>query len=62
MERLWVIQKRKKKGFSQKETAEKVGISQPSYCDIEHGKINPSVKTAKAIAEVLGFDWTKFFE
>ena len=57
-----IIQKRKEIGMSQKDAAAKVGISQPSYCDIEHGKINPSIKTAKAIGELLGVDWTKLFE
>lgn len=60
--REYITQKRKELGLSQKDAAAKVGISQPSYCDIEHGKINPSVKTAKAIANVLGFEWTKLFE
>ena len=62
MVREWIIKKRTELKLTQKTTAEKVGISQPSYCDIKHGKINPSVKTAKAIAHVLGFEWTKFFE
>ena len=60
--REYIIQKRKVIGMSQKDAAAKVGISQPSYCDIEHGKINPSIKTAKAIGELLGVDWTKLFE
>lgn len=60
--REFIIQKRKELGLSQKDTAAKVGISQPSYCDIEHGKINPSIKTAKSIGAVLGFDWAILFE
>ena len=28
----------------------------------ERNERRPSVETAKAIADVLGFDWTKFFE
>ena len=30
--------------------------------EIENGNANPSVKVAKKIAAVLGFDWTMFFE
>lgn len=57
-----IIRKRKELGLSQKDTAAKVGISQPAYCDIEHGKNNPTIKTAKSIAEVLGIEWTALFE
>lgn len=57
-----IIRKRKELGLSQKDTAAKVGISQPAYCDIEHGKNNPTIKTAKSIAEVLGVEWTVLFE
>ena len=58
----WLIERRKMRGLSQKDISEKVGISQPSYCNIENGNRQPSVTTAKRIAEVLGFDWTEFFE
>jgi len=44
-----------------REVAQQCGIDEFAYCMIEHGKRTPSVKTAKKIAEVLGFDWTKFF-
>jgi len=30
--------------------------------EIENGNANPSVKVAKKIAAVLGFDWTRFFD
>lgn len=62
MERNWLIAIREKKKLSQKYVSEEVGITQPSYSNMERGKIRPSVKTAKAIADVLGFDWTKFYE
>ncbi len=38
-----------------------VSIAQSYYCDIEKGNKKPSVSTAKKIAFVLDFDWTKFF-
>lgn len=60
--RNWLEAIRKERGLSQKQAAEKVGISQPSFCDIENGKKNPAVDTAKAIAAVLGFDWTRFYD
>lgn len=58
----WLITIREEKGMSQKYVAEQVGVAQPSYCTIEKGKTNPSVPVAKRIANVLGFDWTRFFE
>jgi transcriptional regulator with XRE-family HTH domain len=58
----WLIKLRKKKGLTQVEVAEKAGISQPSLCDIERGVTSPRPDTAKKIAEVLDFPWTKFFE
>ncbi len=59
--RNWLIAMREDQGIKQCDVAKKVGIAQPSYNMIEKGKRNPAVKTAKAIAEVLGFDWTRFY-
>lgn len=61
-ERNWLVALRKKAGLNQKEAAFRSGIKQPSYCEIEKGKSTPRIYTAKRIAEVLGFDWTLFFE
>lgn len=60
--RQWLSKIRETKGFTQKQVAEKCGISRSFYADIEQGTRNPKVNTAKAIGEVLGFDWTLFFE
>lgn len=60
--RYWLGNIRELKGFTQKAVAEKVGISRSFYSDIEQGTRNPKVTTAKRIADVLGFDWTLFFE
>ena len=58
----WLIDIREEKGFTRKAVAEKVDVSQPTYCNIENGKRGLRVETAKKIAEVLGFDWQRFFE
>ena len=58
--RKWLIELRK--GYSQTQIAEAVGISQQMYSAIELGERRPSVEVAKKIAAVLGFHWTKFFE
>ncbi len=60
--RSWLIEARLQKGLTQKEVAELVQISQPSICDIEQGNKTPRPDTAKRIAKVLGFDWTRFFD
>lgn len=60
--RKWLIEKRKESHLSQDEIATKCGISRQYYGFIESGARNCPVKTAKKIAEVLGFAWEKFFE
>ena len=60
--REWLIEARRKKGFTQEQVATNCGISRQYYSFIESGDRNAPVKTAKKIAEILGFDWQKFFE
>ncbi len=62
MERAWLIAIRENSGISQKCVSEQIGVSQPSYSNIENGKRTPSVRVAKKIAAALGFDWTQFYE
>lgn len=59
MERKWLIEKRGE--LTQQEAADLVGLSRGAYANIEIGNRNPSVKVAKKIAEVFGFQWTNFF-
>lgn len=58
----WLVAIRKDRGMTQKAVATEAGITGPSMCEIEKGDINPSVETAKRIAAVLDFPWTRFFE
>ena len=44
---------REQLGISQKELAEKAGISQSFLCDIEQGGCKPSIDTAVKLAQVL---------
>jgi len=53
---------RKKRGLTQQQLAELVGVDRTLISKIESGAATPSVTTAKKIAAVLGFDWVKFFE
>lgn len=61
MIRYWLRKSRVDKGMTQKAVAEQVGITQPSYHQIECGENNPTVETARKLGYVLGFDWTMFF-
>lgn len=49
-------------GMTQEQLAEKVGVIRQTISNIECGLALPSVQTAKAIAEVLEFNWAEFFE
>lgn len=58
----WLKQIRVSKNFTQSQVASKVNLSESFYCQIEKGVRKPSVANAKQIADILQFDWTKFFE
>lgn len=55
----WLLEKRGK--MTQTQVANHADITQQQYSHIENGFRLPSVKTAKKIANVLDFDWTRFF-
>ena len=56
-----VKERREELGMSQKDLAEKAGISQSFLCDIEQGRSKPSIDTALKIAEALNISDVKFF-
>ena len=56
-----VKERREELDISQKELAEKVGISQSFLCDIEQGRSKPSIDTALKTAEALNIDDIKLF-
>lgn len=45
---------RKHRGLTQKELADKAGISRPYLTEIETGKKDGSIRAMKSLAEVLG--------
>ena len=57
-----IKERREQLGISQKELAEKAGISQSFLCDIEQGRSKPSIDTAIKISQVLNVSDIKFFE
>lgn len=52
---------RTEKGMTQEQLAEVVGVVRQTISNIECGLTLPSITNAQAIAQVLGFDWTNFF-
>lgn len=52
---------REDEGLTQEQLAEKVGVVRTTISNIECGLSLPSVPTAKAIGEVLNFDWKDFY-
>lgn len=61
-QRTWLKHQRLTKGLTQKDVADKAKIARTTYASIEQGERNASVPTAKAIANILDFDWTIFFD
>lgn len=43
-----LLQWRNQMGFTQRQAAEALGMTQPNYCDLEHGK-NPRTGNARPI-------------
>lgn len=58
----WLKKLRKEQKLTQANVSEVAGISHQSYSFIETGRRKPTVRVAKRIAAVLGFEWTRFFE
>lgn len=48
-----IRQARLRKGITQNQIAEKIGISQPTYAQWENGKRRPKMETLKKIADAL---------
>lgn len=57
-----IKERREELGLTQKELAEKAGITQSFLCDIEQGRSKPSIDTAVKIADALNISDIKFFE
>lgn len=57
-----IRERREALGISQKELAEKCGITQSHLCDIEQGRNKPSIDVAVKMAKVLNIESIKFFE
>jgi len=60
--REWLRDIRKARGLTEAAVAAAAGITQVAYHWIESGERTPRPETAKKIAAVLGFPWTRFYE
>lgn len=54
--------KRLQKKITQTELGELCGCDRSMIAKIESGEAKPSIRLAKVIADVLGFDWTSLYE
>lgn len=53
---------RSEKGMTQEQLAAAIGVVRQTISNIECGLALPSITNAQAIAQVLDFDWTNFFD
>lgn len=53
---------RKSANLTQAALSELCKCGRTTICMIENGNLKPSVKLAKKIGSVLGFEWTLFYE
>lgn len=59
--RKWFKDLRMSKGYTQEKLADMVDVDTTTINKIELGHRRPSVEVAKSLGELLGFDWTMFF-
>lgn len=62
MKRTWLADIRNNLNMTHQDVADKINVSRQYYGMIENGERDPSVSTAKKIANTLEFDWTIFFD
>ncbi|NAX21560.1 HTH-type transcriptional regulator PuuR [Vibrio sp. V39_P1S14PM300] len=56
-----IVQLRKSHGLSQRELAEKAGITHSAISSIENGKVSPSVSSLQKIVNVFSLSLSEFF-
>ncbi|MBS3885583.1 MAG: helix-turn-helix transcriptional regulator [Dethiobacter sp.] len=58
----WLKNMRVNQGYTQADIAEMACVDVTMISKIELGERRPSVEVAKKIANVLGFNWTLFYQ
>ncbi len=56
-----IAQLRKERGLSQRELAEKAGITHSAISSIENAKVSPSVSSLQKIVNVFSLSLSEFF-
>lgn len=56
------LAERKRLGLTQRQLADKLGVSKNHISDIERGVKHPGVKLAKKMSELTKVEWYKFIE
>ncbi len=62
MKRIWLINSRLNLGLTREKLAQIFQVSVPAYVAYELGTRTPRPVKAKMLAELLGFDWTRFYD
>lgn len=57
-----ILLRRRQLGITQTELARRAGLGKSTLCDIEKGRLIPSVKSLQKIAHALGIPIASFFE
>ncbi len=60
--RHWLIQARQEKGKTRPQIARELNVSSQIIQYWESGQRTPSPPIAKMYAQILGFEWTRFYE
>jgi transcriptional regulator with XRE-family HTH domain len=50
-----ILERRLELGLSQRQLAERVGVSQPTICDYENGHLQPRLGVLRLLSETLHF-------
>jgi transcriptional regulator with XRE-family HTH domain len=58
----FIHQMRKKNNLTQEFLANKLGVSRPTYCQIENGERDITVNEAKKLADIFGIKFNDFLE
>jgi transcriptional regulator with XRE-family HTH domain len=56
-----ILKIRQEKRMTQTEVARKAGLANATLCDIEKGRLTPSLRTLEKLAFALGVHITEFF-
>ncbi|MBU1246457.1 DUF4065 domain-containing protein [Patescibacteria group bacterium] len=56
----FILEQRKKRNLTQEFLASKIGVSRPTYVQIEQGKHDLTLSKAKKLADVFGIDFNDF--